>query len=182
MRAFSPLRCSAALLGACALLGGLAACRTTSVAVPEWAFGITLGEALDKSTAQPMDALIAGRGLFRIRPPKPHRSVTDYALIADRESGIIVGVVGWDRYSDVAACERERKGLAVVVERRYGAGRPAQTADRELMRGLPDSLGAPDLTLYPGWQGPLAIGCSGARLLIAYWFAKPQTAPNPAAQ
>jgi hypothetical protein len=181
VRSVSPIRFAATLLGGAALLGGLAACRTTSAQVPAWAFGVTLGEVLDKTTAQPIDALIAGRALYRIRPPRPHRSVSDYALITDRPSGVVVGVVGWDRYSVDSACERERAAVAAAVERRYGAGRPAQAADRELMKGLPESLGAPDLMVYPGWQGPLAIGCSGSRLLIAYWWVKPESAAPGAA-
>ena len=180
MRHVSPLRCAAVLLTVAALCGGLAACRTTAAEVPTWAFGVTLGEVLDKTTAQPMDALFAGRALFRIRPPRPHRAVTDYALIAERDGGVILGVVGWDRYSDAAACERERAALAAALARRYGTGRPAQAADRELMRGMPESLATPELTVYPGWQGPLALGCAGARLLIAYWFVKPEAAPKPA--
>jgi hypothetical protein len=160
----------------CLLLFLLSSCRTTSAQVPTWAFGVTLGEVLDKTTAQPMEALIAGRALYRIRPPQPHRAMSDYALIADRDSGLILGVVGWDRYSDGTACERERARLANTLSRRYGSGRPVVAADRDRMRGLPDALTAAELTLYPGWQGYAVIGCSDQRLLVAFWWIKPESA------
>jgi hypothetical protein len=168
-------------LGALILLalGVLAACRTTDVQAPAWAYGLTLGDVLDKTTAQPMDAMIAGRGLFRVRPPKPHRDFEDYALITDRATGRMIGIVGWDRFSSGDACQREREALAKVVERRYGPGAPAKPADREAMKGLPESLNSPDLTMYSGYQGPVALGCAGPRLLLAYWFTPPD-APPPA--
>ncbi len=157
-----------------ALALALSACRTTTPQVPAWAFGLSLGAVLDKTTAQPMDALISGRALYRVRPPSPHRSVSDYAVIADKESGQMVGIVGWDRYSGDAACERERAALQRVLERRYGPGRPSEPADRERMHGLPESLNSGELTIFTGWQGPVAIGCAGPRLLVAYWYAKPE--------
>jgi hypothetical protein len=160
--------------------GMLSACRTTTTQVPAYAFGLTLGEVLDKKTAQPMDALIAGRALYRVRPPSPHRAMSDYALVTERDSGAIVGVVGWDRYSDSDACQAERTALAKVLERRFGPGRVAQAPDREQMRGLPGTLVAGDLTVYAGWQGPVALGCAGPRLLLGYWFVKPAPA-EPAA-
>lgn len=163
-----------ALIAALALTGSLSACRTTSMQVPAWAFGLTLGTVLDKTTAQPMDALIAGRALYRVRPPNPHRAVSEYAVVADHESGQMVGIVGWDRYSDGAACQGQRKELEQVLERRYGRGRPSVPADRERMHGLPESLNTPDLTIYPGWQGPVAVGCAGPRLVIVYWYFKPE--------
>lgn len=169
-----------ALIAAIALAGSLSACRTTTAQVPAWAFGLTLGTALDKTTAQPMDALIAGRALYRVRPPSPHRAVSDYAVIAERESGRMVGIVGWDRYSDGAACQAERKALERVLERRYGQGRPSVPADRERMHGLPESLNTGDETIFSGWQGPVAVGCAGPRLLIVYWYVMPEAdAPAP---
>lgn len=158
-------------------LGTLAACRTTDVQAPSWAFGLTLGDVLDKNTAQPMDAMIAGRGLFRVRPPKPHRDFEDYALVTDRTTGRIMGIVGWDRFSSTDACEREKEALAKAVERRYGPGSPAKPADRNAMKGLPESLNSADLMIYPGYQGPVALGCSGPRLLLAYWFTPPDASP-----
>ena len=160
------------------LLAGIGACRTTTPQVPAWAFGVTLGDVIDKDTAQPMEALIAGRALYRIRPPQPHRSMSEYALVADRESGVILGVVGWDRYSSDAACNRERSSLADTLERRYGKGRTVTSADRETMRGLPDSLTAAELTIYPGWEGNAVIGCSGQRLLVAFWWSRPEAKPK----
>src|SRR5271169_771644 len=135
------------------ILATLCSCRTTSAQVPAWAFGVTLGNAIDKNTAQPMEALIAGRALYRIRPPQPHRSVSEYALVADRDSSVILGVVGWDRYSTDGACQRELTNVSQSLERRYGTGRPVNSADREAMHGLPDALTAAELTIYPGWQG-----------------------------
>lgn len=167
MRVFPSLALLAALVA-------LAACRTTMTAAPSWAFGLTLGEQLDKTTAEPIDALIAGRGLYRVRPPHPHRSFSDYALITDRRTGRMIGIVGWDRFSGGSACGGEREALARALERRYGPGKPAQPDDRERMKGLPESLAAADLTLYPGWQGPVALGCAGPRLLLAYWFTPPE--------
>ncbi len=161
-------------LAAFLLLAGLvSACRTTTVQAPEWAFGLNLGDVLDKATAQPMDALIAGRALYRVRPPSPHRAMSDYALVADKESGRMVGIVGWDRYSGDVACQAQRAELGKALERRYGSGKPAQPADREQMRGLPEGLSTADLTIYLGWQGPVALGCAGPRLLLAYWFTPP---------
>jgi len=172
---------------AAVLLAGFAliSCRTTSLRVPAWAYGMTLGETIDKTTAQPMDALIAGRALYRVRPPKPVRAMSEYAIIADKESGVILGVVGWDRYSDGEACERERVGLAKALEDRYGPGKRVEAADRQRMRGLPDALGTGDLMQYPGWDGVAVIGCSGQHLLVAYWWnqpvsAKPAAPPEPA--
>ena len=162
-----------ALTAALLLTGLLSACRTTTVQAPAWAFGLSLGDVLDKTTAQPMDALIAGRALYRVRPPSPHRALSDYALVADRDSGRMVGIVGWDRYSDGAACQAERTELGKALERRYGPGKAAQAAEREQMRGLPELLNTADLTVYPGWQGPVALGCAGSRLLLAFWFTPP---------
>lgn len=164
------------LIAALLWAGLLSACRTTSIQAPDWAFGLNLGDVLDKSTAQPMDALIAGRALYRVRPPSPHRAMSDYALVADQQSGRIVGIVGWDRYSGDAACQAQRAELGQALERRYGPGKPVQPADRERMRGLPEGLSTADLTVYPGWQGPVALGCAGSRLLLAYWFTPPAPA------
>jgi hypothetical protein len=48
------------------------------------------------------------------------------------------------------------------------------------MHGLPEPLNTGDLTVYAGWQGPVAVGCAGPRLLLAYWYAKPESAdPAP---
>lgn len=163
------------LLGLAVLTG----CRTTSPEVPAWAFGMTLGESIDKNSVQPMDALIAGRALYRVRPPNPSRAMTQYAIVAGKESGVILGVVGWDRYSNNEACERERGGLAKTLEHRYGAGRRVEPADRERMRGLPESLGAGELTQYPGWDGVAVIGCAGPHLLIAYWWNQPPERDKP---
>jgi len=169
------LSCSLIVLLVAGLLAG---CRTTSVETPAWAFGLTLGEVLDQNTAQPMDALIAGRGLYRVKPPQPTRAFEDYALVTDRATGRMIGIVGWDRYSGTDACEAERQALAKVVERRYGPGKPALPSDRDKLKGLPESLSAGDLTIYPGWQGPVALGCAGPRLLLAYWYA-PSEEPTP---
>jgi hypothetical protein len=166
--------CIAAGLAASALLG---ACRTTGTAVPAYGFGMTLGQKLDKTTAQPMDALIQGRSLYRVRPPQPHRDMSEYALIADVSTDTILGVVGWDRYSDNAACGHERDGLARVLESRYGPGHAAEAAERERMRGLPELLVAPDLTLYAGAVGPIGLGCAGPRLMMVYWWI-PLAAPD----
>lgn len=178
MRALSPVAGIVVLA-----LAALSGCRTTTPQAPAWGFGVTLGEAFNKGTGQPMDAFIAGRALYRIRPPQPHRSVSQYALITERESGMVLGVVGWDRYSDAAACGRERAALAQALERRYGPGHPADSTERERMRGLPDTLAGADLTLYPGWQGVAAMGCAGQHLLLAFWLPSPEAAPaKPAAK
>jgi hypothetical protein len=158
-------------------LAALSACRTATLQAPSWAFGMNLGEVLDRNTAQPMDALIGGRGLSRVRPPSPHREFTDYALVTERNTGVILGIVGWARFSDEGACQGERAALDEVLRRRYGPGRPADAADRERMRGVPEGLQAPEMTLYPGWQGPVALACSGPRLLLGFWFAKPEKPP-----
>jgi len=168
-----------ALIAALALAGGLSACQTTTTQVPAWGFGLALGAVLDKTTALPMDALIAGRALYRVRPPKPHREMSDYAVIADRESGRMIGIVGWDRYSSDAVCKTERTALERAMERRYGPGRPSEPSDRERMHGLPESLNTSDMTVFTGWQGIVALGCAGPRLLVVYWYVKPEPDANP---
>jgi len=158
-------------------LAALPGCRTTSPQAPAWGFGVTLGGVFDKGTGQPIDAFIAGRALYRIRPPQPHRAVSEYAVITERDSGVVLGVVGWDRYSDGAACQRERDTLAPALERRYGPGHPADSTEKERMRGLPETLAAADLTLYRGLEGVVAMGCAGQHLLVAFWFPRPEAAP-----
>ena len=165
----------------CITLGCIAwipACSTTTPQTPQWAFGLSLGEAIDKSTAQPMDALIAGRALYRVRPPHPDRAMSEYAIVTDTASGRILGVAGWDRYSSEAACDRIRGEVAEALRRRYGAGRTAEPADRERMRGLPETLIAGSLTLFAGWDGIAVVGCAGERLVLAFWWT-PNAAPKP---
>lgn len=98
------------------------------------AFGITLGQSFDPTTAIGKASLTDGTPMYQFSPEKKFRSFSRYYVLITPKSHQVYAIWGIGNIENTATCKKEQKLLMAILKDKYG-----QEKEKDLFSSLYDA-------------------------------------------